>query len=151
MEELGIRVASGDPGRATPVAGVDHWGRTYALGRGEWRTEAGLAAFEARLNAWKRTHHLVPTDATSPTVAQAEGALGQHSQRSPRTWAVVDGLRAALRVYGGLRAFYGSPAFRLARYTVRTFLSSPRLPCPPSLWPDPPALVACGSWQTHSA
>ena len=93
-KELGIRVASGDRGRTTPVAGVDRLGRTYALGRGEWRTQAGLAAFEQRLNAWKKTHRLVPTDATSPTVAQAEGTLCAHRQRSPRTWAVVDGLRA---------------------------------------------------------
>ena len=131
MEELGIRVASGDPGRATPVAGVDHLGRAYALGRGEWRTQAGLAAFEQRLNSWKRNHLLVPTDATSPTVAHAEGTLCAHSQRSPRTWAVVDGLRAALRIYSGLRAFYGSPAFRLARYTVRGF--PPASPHAPSL------------------
>ena len=131
MEELGIRVASGDPGRATPVAGVDHLGRAYALGRGEWRTQAGLAAFEQRLNSWKRNHLLVPTDATSPTVALSEGTLCAHSQRSPRTWAVVDGLRAALRIYSGLRAFYGSPAFRLARYTVRGF--PPASPHAPSL------------------
>jgi hypothetical protein len=120
MLEHGVdRVVAIDPGRNAPVSGRDQHGVTFSISRGEFNSISGQAAWRQQLLAWKQAARLVPGHAGSPTVLAAEGALGLATPRSPRASAVLAALRLELRLVGGLRAFYGSPAVRLARLTVR--------------------------------
>jgi len=91
------------------------------MSRGEWRSLAGLAAWQQQLVAWTKAARLVPGDATTPTIAEAQGSLGTHTQRSPRLSSVLDAVVAQLCLLGALVPFYGSPAFRHARFTVRVW------------------------------
>lgn len=112
------RVVGIDPGRDAPVSGRDQHGVVFTISRGEFNSISGRAAWRQQLEAWKKAARLVPGDPSSPTVLAAEGALGLATPRSPRASAVLAALRIELRLFTGLRAFYGSPAVRLARLTV---------------------------------
>lgn len=80
---------------------------------------AGLASWQQQQRAWQQQSHLVPGDATTPTIAEVCGELGRATRRSPHTAVVAAAMRWRLRYVGGLAPFFGSPSYRLARYKVQ--------------------------------
>ena len=118
--DVWIAVAVVDPNRSAPITGIEAGasGRTFAMSRGEFHARSHAANAAQQEKAWREADRLDPRNPRSPTIAQAVGALGQHSQRTTRCWAVVDGLRAVAGVLGAFLRHFGARRRRQAALTV---------------------------------